>query len=425
MNGNINFKNKIVVSGSFRRDGSSRFSAANRYGNFWSLGATWNMEKEKFMEKFTFINQLKLRSSIGVNGNAGIGNYDSPALYGYGSNYNQGPGSAPSNVGDPNLTWELNKPFDAGIDLSILKNRVNVTFDYYIRKSEGLLLNVPLSLTSGFSTARRNIGSMENRGIEFEVNVVPVLTKNFKWDIDFNYAANKNKITSLPDGKDIGNGSYILRVGVARLTYYQRIYAGVDPANGDPLWFTDGTRTTKTNTYPGADSRALVGQAMPKYFGSITNNFTYKGFSLSAQLYYNFGNLVNDSWSGYYMGSGFGATYNKVARQLNRWTKPGDITDIPRYVYNGNRSFQSASTFTLAQGDYIRVRDLQIGYDLPKRDVEKVKLSAIRVYMRGSNLMTWVRDKRLAFDPEQGTSATTNLNVFIPKTVTFGVNVTL
>jgi TonB-linked SusC/RagA family outer membrane protein len=425
VNGNINFKNKVVVSGSFRRDGSSRFSAANRYGNFWSLGATWNMEKEKFMEKFTFINQLKLRSSIGVNGNAGIGNYDSPALYGYGANYNQGPGSAPSNVGDPNLTWELNKPFDAGIDLSILKNRVNVTFDYYIRKSEGLLLNVPLSLTSGFSTARRNIGSMENRGIEFEVNVVPVLTKNFKWDIDFNYAANKNKITSLPDGKDIGNGSYILRVGVARLTYYQRIYAGVDPANGDPLWFTDGTRTTKTNTYPGADSRALVGQAMPKYFGSITNNFSYKGFSISAQLYYNFGNLVNDSWSGYYMGSGFGATYNKVARQLNRWTKPGDITDIPRYVYNGNRSFQSASTFTLAQGDYIRLRDLQIGYDLPKRDVEKVKLSAIRVYMRGSNLMTWVRDKRLAFDPEQGTSATTNLNVFIPKTVTFGVNVTL
>jgi hypothetical protein len=425
INGNINYQNRVVISGSFRRDGSSRFSAANRYGNFWSLGATWNMEKEKFMEKFTFINQLKLRGSIGVNGNAGIGNYDSPALYGFGFNYNQGPGSAPSNVGDPNLTWELNKPTDIGIDLSLFKSRVNITFDYYVRKSEGLLLNVPLSLTSGFGSARRNIGTMENRGIEFEVNLVPIVTKDFKWDIDFNYAANRNKITSLPDGKDIGNGSYILRVGQARLTYFQRIYAGVDPANGDPLWYTNGTRTTKTNTYPGADSRALVGQALPKFFGSLTNSFTYKGFSFSAQLYYNFGNLVNDSWVGYYLGSGFGATYNKVARQLNRWTKPGDITDIPRYVYNGNRSFQSASTFSLAQGDYIRVRDLQIGYDLPKRDVEKVKMSAIRVYMRGSNLMTWVKDKRMAFDPEQGVSATTNLNVFIPKTVTFGINVTL
>lgn len=424
VNGNLNYKNKVVFSGSFRRDGSSRFSSANRYGNFWSVGATWNMEKEKFMEKFTFVNQLKLRGSIGVNGNAGIGNYDSPALYGFGANYNQSPGSFPSNVGDPNLTWELNKPTDLGIDLSMFKSRVNITFDYYIRKSEGLLLNVPLSLTSGFGSARRNIGSMENRGIEFEVNLVPIVSKDFKWDIDFNYAANRNKITSLPDGKDIGNGSYILRVGQARLTYFQRIYAGVDPANGDPLWFTDGTRTTKTNVYPGADGRALVGQAMPKFFGSLTNTFNYKGFSLSAQLYYSFGNLVYDTWSGYYVGSGFGATYNKVARQLNRWTKPGDITDIPRYVYNGNKSFNSASTFNLAQGDYIRVRDIQIGYDLPKRDVEKVKLGAVRVYMRGSNLMTWVKDKRLAFDPEQGVSATTNLNVFIPKTVTFGVNVT-
>lgn len=425
INGNLNFQDRFVFSGSFRRDGSSRFSAANRYGNFWSLGATWNLEREKFMEKFTFINQLKLRSSIGVNGNAGIGNYDSPPLYGFGFNYNQSPGSAPTNVGDPNLTWELNKPFDAGIDLSIFKSRVNITFDYYVRKSEGLLLNVPLSLTSGFGSARRNIGSMENRGIEFEVNLIPVQTKDLRWEIDFNYAANRNKITSLPDGKDIGNGSYILRVGQARLTYFQRVYAGVDPANGDPLWYADTTLTTKTNTYPGAGARVLVGQALPKFFGSFSNTITYKGFSVSAQLYYNFGNLVYDTWSGFYLGSGNGAVYNKVARQLNRWTKPGDITDIPRYIYNGNRNFQSASTFNLAQGDYIRLRDFQVGYDLPKQDLSKLKIGALRVYVRGSNLLTWVKDKRLAFDPEQGTSATTNLNVFIPKTVTFGLNVTL
>jgi hypothetical protein len=169
----------------------------------------------------------------------------------------------------------------------------------------------------------------------------------------------------------------------------------------------------------------LVGQALPKFFGSFSNTITYKGFSVSAQLYYNFGNLVYDTWSGFYLGSGNGAVYNKVARQLNRWTKPGDITDIPRYIYNGNRNFQSASTFNLAQGDYIRLRDFQVGYDLPKQDLSKLKIGALRVYVRGSNLLTWVKDKRLAFDPEQGTSATTNLNVFIPKTVTFGLNVTL
>ena len=423
-NGNINYQNRFVISGSFRRDGSSRFSPNHRYGNFWALGATWNMEKEKFMEKFTFINQLKLRTSLGVNGNAGIGNYDAPALYGYGYNYNQSPGSAPVNVGDPNLTWELNKPFDAGIDLSIFKSRINVTFDYYVRKSEDLLLNVPLSFTSGFSSARRNIGSMENRGIELELNVVPVQTKDFRWDIDLTYAANKNKITSLPDGKDIASGNFLLRVGVPRNTYYQRVYAGVDPANGDPLWYADSSLTTKTNVYPGTAARTFVGQSLPKSFGSVTNTFTYKGFTFSAQFYYNFGNLVYDTWSGYYVGSGFGAVYNKVARQLNRWTKPGDITDIPKYVYNGNKNFNSASTFNLAQGDYIRLRDVQIGYELPKRDVEKIKLSAMRFYVRGSNLLTWVKDKRLAFDPEQGLGASTNLNVFIPKTVTFGVNVT-
>jgi hypothetical protein len=170
---NLNYQNRFVLSGSFRRDGSSRFSANNRYGNFWSIGGTWNLEKEKFMMDQKVFDQLKIRSSYGVNGNAGIGNYESPALYGFGFNYNQAPGSAPTNVGDPNLTWELNKPFNVGVDFSVLKNRVNVTVDWYIRKSENLLLSVPLSNTSGFGSATRNIGAMQNKGIEFSVNLVP------------------------------------------------------------------------------------------------------------------------------------------------------------------------------------------------------------------------------------------------------------
>ena len=133
---NLNYQNRFVLSGSFRRDGSSRFSKNNRYGNFWSIGATWNIDREKFMNNQKIFDQLKLRSSYGVNGNAGIGNYDAPALYGFGFNYNQLPGSAPTNVGDPNLTWELNKPFNIGLDFSVLKNRINVTVDWYIRKSE-------------------------------------------------------------------------------------------------------------------------------------------------------------------------------------------------------------------------------------------------------------------------------------------------
>jgi TonB-linked SusC/RagA family outer membrane protein len=419
--GSINYQNRFVVSGSFRRDGSSRFSAANRYGNFWSVGGTWNLDREKFIEKLNLFTQLKLRSSYGVNGNAGIGNYDALALYGYGYNYNQLPGSAPSNVGDPNLTWELNKPFNVGIDVSILKNRVSVTAEYYNRKSEDLLLAVPLSRTTGFSSATRNLGAMENKGLELTVSVVPVLTKDWKWDIDFNFANNKNKITSLPGGADIADGNFIIRQGQSFKTYYLRRYVGADPANGDPLWYTDDTKSATTNTYANA-TRGLVGSALPKAFGSLSNTLTYKQFTLSAQLYYNFGNFVYDTWGAYFTASGYGPNYGKVARVLEAWKKPGDITMIPKYIWGGNKSFHSGSTMWYNQGDYIRLRDIQLGYNVPKKLISKYHLSNANFYVRGANLFTWVKDPNLPLDPEQGTSSTSNLNVFIPKTVTVGVN---
>ncbi|MES2005135.1 MAG: SusC/RagA family TonB-linked outer membrane protein [Bacteroidota bacterium] len=419
----INYKNRFVVSGSFRRDGSSKFSPNNKYGNFYSVGATWNVDKERFMENVRFITQLKLRSSYGVNGsNTAIGNYDAPALYGYGNNYNQLPGSAPSNVGDPNLTWELNKPFNVGIDVSILKNRVSLTADYYTRTSSNLLLSVPLSRTSGFSSATRNIGSLKNEGIELALNVVPVMTRNFKWELDFNFANNKNTVVSLPGDADIINGSFLIREGLALNSFFTREYAGVDPSNGDPLWYADNTHGATTNAYPGVAARVVAGNAQPKYFGSLSNTITYKNFTLSAQFYYNYGNTISDSWGGYYLGSGFGAVYNKVVRQLDRWTTPGQVTDIPKYIYNGNKNFQNGSTFYLNKGDFIRLREIQLGYNLPKDLLAKAKISSLNFYVRGTNLWTWVKDKNLSFDPEQGTNSTSNLNVFIPKTVTVGLS---
>ena len=419
---NLNYKNRFVLSGSFRRDGSSRFSAKNRYGNFWALGATWNIDREDFMANNRIFDQLKLRGSYGVNGNAGIGNYDAPALYGFGFNYNQLPGSAPTNVGDENLTWELNKPMNIGLDFSVLKNRVNVTVDYYIRKSENLLLSVPLSNTSGFGSATRNIGSMENKGLELSLNIVPIQTKDLRWDLDFNFSNNKNKITSLPNKADILSGNFIIRQGQSLNTFFLREWAGVDRSTGDPQWYINDKRQGSSNVYPGASARILAGQALPKFFGSLTNALTYKGFNLSAQLYYNFGNQVFDTWRGYYLGSGFGASFNKVKRQLDAWTKPGDITDVPKYVYNGNKNFNAGSTYNLNDGSFVRVRDIQFGYTLPKAYAERLKIGNANIYVRGTNLFTWVKDKNLPFDPEQGTSSATNLNVFIPKTVTVGLS---
>ena len=419
---NLNYKNRFVLSGSFRRDGSSRFSAKNRYGNFWALGATWNIDREDFMANNKIFDQLKLRGSYGVNGNAGIGNYDAPALYGFGFNYNQLPGSAPTNVGDENLTWELNKPMNIGLDFSVLKNRVNVTVDYYIRKSENLLLSVPLSNTSGFGSATRNIGSMENKGLELSLNIVPIQTKDLRWDVDFNFSNNKNTITSLPNKADILSGNFVIRQGESLNTFFLREWAGVNIATGDPQWYTTDKRQASSNVYPGASARILAGQALPKFFGSLTNALTYKGFNLSAQLYYNFGNQVFDTWRGYYLGSGFGASFNKVKRQLDAWKNPGDITDVPKYVYNGNKNFNAGSTYNLNDGSFVRVRDIQFGYTLPKAYAEKLKIGNANFYVRGTNLFTWVKDKNLPFDPEQGTSSATNLNVFIPKTVTVGLS---
>jgi TonB-linked SusC/RagA family outer membrane protein len=419
---NLNYKNRFVLSGSFRRDGSSRFSAKNRYGNFWALGATWNIDREEFMVNNTLFDQLKLRGSYGVNGNAGIGNYDAPALYGFGFNYNQLPGSGPTNVGDENLTWELNKPMNIGLDFSVLKNKVNVTIDYYIRKSENLLLSVPLSSTSGFGSATRNIGSMENKGVEISLNLIPVQTKDFRWDVDFNFANNKNKITSLPGHADILSGNFIIREGQSLNTFFLREWAGVDIATGDPQWYYTDKHQASSNIYPGANARILAGQALPKFFGSLTNALTYKGFNLSAQLYYNFGNQVFDTWRGYYLGSGFGATFNKVKRQLDAWRQPGDKTDVPKYVYNGNKNFNSGSTYNLNDGSFVRVRDIQLGYARPKSYADKLKIGNANIYVRGTNLFTWVKDKNLPFDPEQGTGSASNLNVFIPKTVTVGLS---
>lgn len=417
----FNYKDKYILSGSFRRDGSSRFGPNNRYGNFYSVGASWNVDKEEFLANSRVINQLKLRASYGKSGNASIGDYDYFQGYSFGANYNGTPGSSFTSLGNPNLTWEENRPLDIGLDLGFFKNRINVTADVYQRKSSKLLLDAPLSPTSGFLSVRKNIGALENKGLELTLNLIPITTKNFTWDISFNYANNKNKITSLPDGKDINNGRNIYRVGYDVQSYYLRTYAGADPANGDPLWYTDSSLSKTQNIYSSA-KRIVHHSASPTYFGGLTNTFKYKAFSLEFQFYYSGGNYTYDNFNSYYLAAGFGPTFNKSARVLDRWQKPGDVTDMPKYIFNGNRGFENASSFYQNKGDYIRLRNLQLGYSLPSDLASKIKLSSAFFYVRGTNLFTYVKDKNQPFDPEQGAGSLSNLNEFIPRTISVGLN---
>jgi len=421
----LNYSNKYNLSATVRRDGSSRFGPNDRWGIFWSVGAGWNIDREDFIKNISFISSLKLRGSYGTSGNnRGIGDFDWRATYAFNGSYNGQPASGPNTVGNPDLTWEKNKSYDAGLEIGILKDRVHLDIDYYNRKTYDLLLLDPLSGTSGFINNNRNVGSMVNKGFEITLDAIPVQTKNFSWDINFNGAWNKNRILALTSvGGDIIAAPIIRRVGQDFQSIYTRIWAGVDPASGNPLWYTDGTKTATTSDVTKVQ-RAIVGTASPKGFGSLTNTLQYKGFSLSAQFNYQYGNMLYDQWGFIYFSDGALPNLNKNQRELERWKKPGDITQVPKYVFNNSNSSNALSTRYFYKGDFVRLRTLTVGYSLPTSISQKLKLSTFSFYVRGTNIWTWVKDKNLAFDPEQPVTGIANNQFFIPKTFTAGFSLT-
>ena len=420
---NFNFKDRFILTGTFRRDGSSRFGENNRFGNFWSVGGSWNLDREKFIMNIAQISQLKLRASYGVNGNAsGIGDYASQYVYtfGGGNNYNSQPGSIPGNPGNPDLTWEKNKIFDVGVDVGLFQDRLQVTVDYYTRTTSDLLLNLPVSRTSGFNTVTRNVGSMDNKGVEVTINGVPVRNANFRWDVSFNTGINKNKVTKL--NGDIFADPFIRRQGLDYQSYYTRGWAGVDPQTGSALWYTDETKKTTTSNINQATRFLQDKSASPKVFGGFTNTFTFKGIWLEAQLYYNFGSYAYDQWAFITYGDGAFPQVNKGKRQLDRWKKAGDIASAPKYVYNNGTSSNAVSSRYIYSADYFRLSNITIGYDFNNRLLERFKVSSLRFYVRGSNLFTWIKDDQLPFDPEQGITGVNDLQVPIVRTITVGIN---
>ncbi len=441
--GDINYKDRYVLSGSFRRDGSSVFGDNNKYGNFYSVGGAWNINEEDFMKNSTLFNLLKLSASYGQTGNAnGFGLYTPLATYSYGSNYNGQPGSAPNNVGNPNLTWEKNAIFNVGVDFGILRDRINGTIEYYDRKTTSLLLAVPLSLTSGVQGApptynnpaqNENVGGLSNKGIEVTLGGKPVVTRDFTWSISFNLAHNVNQVTALYRNRPIPSGLtssgaptyFQYTVGYDLQTYFLPQWAGANSQTGQPQWYTDNTKQQVTSNYDSATFEVNHKySATPKLFGSLTNTFTYKGFSLDIQFNYNFGNYLFDTW-GFITNSegGFLGAYNQMTRELGAWQKPGDKTDIPQIIYGGNDNSTDLSTRFLYKGDYIRLRNLQFAYAFPKELTDKIHLSNLSIYIRGTNLLTFGTDKNLTYDPEAGVASATNLEVFIPKTIAGGIKI--
>lgn len=429
---NINFQNRYSISGSLRREGSSRFASNNRFATFWSVAGAWSIDQEKFFKDQSTLTGLKLRSSYGLTGNANaIGNYEWRPTAGYGANYNLANGQNYNGIGNPNLKWESSHKFDIGLDMGFFNDRLAVEIDYYNNKIDGLIQTVRLPYELGFSSPsqsnpgqRQNIGAMTNKGYELTIRGIPVQTKDFTWTVNFNVAKNTNKMTKLA-AADAANGSYWLGVGYSFYTWYARQYKGVNPDNGNALWYYDAGKTKDTTNYSAA-TRVQYGHADPTFTSGLSNTFNYKGISLTVDLYGSFGNRINDNWS-YYLNDGAYITgSNKYSYNMKRWTTKGQITDVPKMVYGGGSSSSSSSFSTrfLYKGDFIRLKNVALGYDFKNISLfKKAGLSKLYLYGRATNLWTKIFDDRLPFDPETAVTGVFNEEVPQVRTFTVGVNV--
>lgn len=240
---NYDYDNKYYLGASWRTDGSSRLARENRWGNFWSLSGAWRVSSESFMKPLqNWLSDLKLRVSYGVNGTLPSSYYGYMGLSSLTSNYNDNPGITQSQLENKELTWETNYNFNSGIDLGFFDNRLNVTFEYYVRTTKNLLYSRPLSLATGFSSYLANIGKLQNKGYELEIRSTNIETKDFRWSTSLNLGHNANKILKLDgDLKQVTSGTSIHKVGLPYSTYYMIEFAGIDPVDGEPMFYKNTT----------------------------------------------------------------------------------------------------------------------------------------------------------------------------------------
>lgn len=421
---NYNYNGKYFLSGSLRRDGSSRFGADNRYGTFYSVGGSWIATKEDFLSDVSFIDLIKIRSSYGVTGNASIGNFPSQGLYGYGDDYDGAPGGSPDQIGNPDLTWETQDNFNVGIDFGLF-NKLNATVEYFNRVSSDLLLNVPISRTTGFTSVTQNFGEMTNSGLELSLDVDIINKNEFRWNVGVNTTFLKNKITKLPE--DYNSSQYRRQEGEDFQSFYLYDWAGVDQSNGDPLWYTDATRTETTNNVKDAD-RFLVGKsATPDFYGGFSTSLSYKGFSLDANFMYSSGNYLFDGRARGSLGDGR-LTPRSTATWLyeNRWV-PGKTDALaPIFAWGGQSgSNESNNSRWLYDGSFIRLKDLTVAYKFPEAVTSILKINSLRAYARGTNILTFTKDKDLYIDPEQAINGSYVALTPAMKTISFGLDIQL
>lgn len=434
---NYAFKGKYLLGASGRYDGSSVFGINKRYGFFPSVSAGWVISEENFLKNNNTFSFLKLRASFGQLGNSlGFGSYAAQPAFVAGR-YSGISVLVPGRLGNSNLTWETSNQFDAGLELGFLKNRLTAEIDFYDKRSakgnRGFIFNLPVPFTSGYGSYITNLGEIQNSGIELSINSTNVAGRDFRWTTSFNVAYNKNKVLKIDGEQDtlsFNDGRYMnaLIVGQPIGVHYGQKYAGVDPQNGDALYFKQDGKTT-TADYNEA-GQFVVGDPNPKYFGGLTNTFSYKGIELSVLLQGVFDyDIVNGA--GGFMSARADWFDNQTRDQLKRWTPSNRNTNVPEARINRFGDFASpgVSTQFMEDASYIRLKNVTLAYALPAKWLNRIRLSSARVYVTGINLATFT--DYTGWDPEVNTDyRASNINqggdfYAAPqiKSIVFGLNI--
>jgi len=391
----LNLHDKYYLKASIRRDGSSRFGSNERYGFFPAFSVGWIVSEESFLKNNRTLSFLKVRGSFGQLGNSEIGDYASQTLYN-GVSYNKISGIRLEQPGNNNLTWEKSKQIDLGVEFGLFNDVITGEVDFYTKNTDGLLFSVPLPGSSGQLSFNKNIGNVESKGVEVVLNSKNIRSKNLQWTTSFNIANNTNEIKSLPNGNaDIITGETINRVGESVASFFLPEFAGADPATGDALYYTNGAGSATTNAYEDAN-RVIVGNSQPTWIGGLTNEINFKGLVLSFTFIGEWGASIFNG-GGVYQSSSADYFDNQTIDQLDRWQNPGDITNVPQarlYGQNGT----GPSTRYLQKGDFIRLRNVMLSYNLPKSLTEKVNVGNARIFISGVNLLTFTQ--YTGYDPE-------------------------
>ncbi|WP_044269737.1 SusC/RagA family TonB-linked outer membrane protein, partial [Bacteroides timonensis] len=423
-----NYDEKYYFSASYRRDASSRFHPDNRWGNFWSVGASWRINQENFMRELTWINDLKLKASFGTQGNDNIGN-NQP----YKDQYNVVSNDGAIGIqyvfrGNKDITWEKSNNFNAGIEIR-LWDKLSGNVEYFNKTTWDLLYSKPLPPSQGMPTfIYENTMRMRNEGIELELNYDVFNTNDFRWSIGLNATHYTNKLLELPadrpqDGWATGN--YFRKVGEPLFNYYDYMFAGVDPENGDALYWADekdeeGNITgRKTVNKTSLATRYELGKSpIPDLYGGFSTDFEFYGVDVAANFAYQIGGWVYDSFYASLMSAG-SAGRNWSKDIFNRWTPENRYTDIPRLDEN-NLDQGVSGDRNLTKASYLSLRNLTVGYSFPKSMISKAKIEKLRVYVTGDNL--FLLSARRGFDPRQSITGDTGYNYSAMRTISLGIN---